>query len=60
MRKRAGTSKESRDDLDKISGDRFVFEEGAYRAYVTDEKTDMARKDYSNQKKIRDDTQVLF
>ena len=28
-----------------IFEDRFIFEEGAYRAYVTDEKMDMDQKD---------------
>ena len=32
-------------DLNQIFEDRFVFEEGAYRAYVTDEKTNIDQKD---------------
>ena len=31
--------------LRQIFEDRFVFEEGAYRAYVTDEKRNITRKD---------------
>ena len=33
------------DDLNKIFEDRFIFDEGAYRAYVTEEKMDMDQKD---------------
>ena len=31
--------------LNQIFEDRFIFEEGAYRAYVTDEKMDIDQKD---------------
>ena len=31
--------------MNKIFEDRFIFEEGAYRAYVTDEKINMDQKD---------------
>ena len=31
--------------LNQIFEDRFVFEEGAYRAYATDEKTNIDQKD---------------
>ena len=30
--------------MNRIFEDRSIFEEGAYRAYVTDEKMDMAKK----------------
>ena len=32
-------------DLNQIFEDRFIFEEGAYRAYVTDEKMNIDQKD---------------
>ena len=32
-------------DLNQIFEDRFIFEEGAYREYVTDEKRNMDQKD---------------
>ena len=32
-------------NMNKIFEDRFIFEEGAYRAYVTDEKINMDQKD---------------
>ena len=31
--------------MNQIFEDRCLFEEGAYRAYVTDEKRDMGQKD---------------
>ena len=31
--------------MNQIFEDRFIFEEGAYRVYVTDEKMDMDQKD---------------
>ena len=37
--------------LNQIFEDRFVFEEGAYRAYVTDEKTNIDQKDIQKMKK---------
>ena len=36
--------------FNQIFEDRFVFEEGAYRAYVTDEKTNIDQKDIKKQK----------
>ena len=35
-------------NLNKIFEDRFLFEEGAYRAYVTDEKRNIDQKDIHN------------
>ena len=32
-------------NLNKIFEDRFLFEEGAYRVYVTDEKRNIDQKD---------------
>ena len=38
--------------LNQIFEDRFVFEEGAYRAYVTDEKTNIDQK-YKQYDKVK-------
>ena len=36
--------------MNKIFEVRFLLEEGAYRAYVTDEKTNIDQKDIKKQK----------
>ena len=35
--------------MNQIFEDRFIFEEGAYREYVTDEKINMGQKDIQRQ-----------